>query len=915
MRRALVVALVVVAASALSCIPKKPVFAIRHAEYRGTLAHNGLRFVIAPDAGTKLVHVAVRYEVGSNDDPPGKAGLAHLVEHMLFQTRPDADAQSLFYYLGQIATWMNAYTSNDATHYMTLGGGGQLDRLLQIEAMRLHYGCSTFTDADFQREREVVRNEIRQRTGTAEGQMLPQLVAAVYPEGHPSARMVGGDDVQIAALTLADVCDFVTKYYVPERATVIVVGGAAVQPTAALIEKWFGKLEKRAPGPRRPVPPVIVPDGRTTIELDVERPVVAVSWALPPIRTLADELVASEMLSRLSAVEEAAMLYGFAARVDAAFLGGRDARVVTLLVELGALDKLDEALDFVWKAARRDRTISEMRMSVEPEEARSRFRTGYIVGISPLERRANELGDRVQFTRDLAFSDPKPYLFHTLDELARLDIQGIEDTAKSMLIPGHAHVTVFRPSRTGIKGDRRADFVFSADPHDLGEPGVDPAEARRRIVVTDEVTLTTRARRLELGNGLHVVLLPVADAAFPVVSAQLVIGAGDAASPDRPWVAEATARFAIAPPQISFRAIRAGVWVGCSATLDHTICSSQGVEIYLPEMIEAIERKLRAGYYYQQGLEYWQKQTSDVVRRRREIADEELERQLLAGVYGADHPYTRAGAPPPGAVKNFGIDRMIAFRDAHYGAANATLVIAGSFDDKRAEALIRDHFGAWSRGRADPPIATPAAARAAPLYAGVIRDEGPQIDLAIAYPSPGGLGGQEAARQVMVEMLAGEARAVRERLGATYGTQVTRDQRRGPSRITLRTAVDAPRAGEALAALRAGVDAIRRGDDFDVRFVRARRRVIRRLIDESGASRELAQRLATIAGFGLGADHYKNLVAQVGALSTGQVKAVIAAELGPEREVVVASGDRAGLTAAFAAAGITDVTLVEPDYR
>ena len=71
--------------------PPAPRFAFTHAERRGRFP-NGVRFVLMPDATTQQVEVDVRYEVGAREDPRGKAGLAHLVEHLMFQQRPDGPA-------------------------------------------------------------------------------------------------------------------------------------------------------------------------------------------------------------------------------------------------------------------------------------------------------------------------------------------------------------------------------------------------------------------------------------------------------------------------------------------------------------------------------------------------------------------------------------------------------------------------------------------------------------------------------------------------------------------------------------------------------------------------------------------------------------------------------------------------------
>src|SRR5687768_2336314 len=81
-----------------------PTFKLKHAEQRGRIDANGLKFVIMPDPTTTLVEVDVRFDVGAREDPRGKAGLAHLVEHLLFQIRPEGPGTpNLMDHLSQIA--------------------------------------------------------------------------------------------------------------------------------------------------------------------------------------------------------------------------------------------------------------------------------------------------------------------------------------------------------------------------------------------------------------------------------------------------------------------------------------------------------------------------------------------------------------------------------------------------------------------------------------------------------------------------------------------------------------------------------------------------------------------------------------------------------------------------------------------
>jgi predicted Zn-dependent peptidase len=114
-----VLAAAVVGMFAVSCNPSTPKFALKHSERRGRLEANGLRFVIMPDETTQLAQVDIRYDVGSREDPPGRAGMAHLAEHMMFQTRPDGpNTAPIFQTILDLTTSMNAYTIWDKTHYM-----------------------------------------------------------------------------------------------------------------------------------------------------------------------------------------------------------------------------------------------------------------------------------------------------------------------------------------------------------------------------------------------------------------------------------------------------------------------------------------------------------------------------------------------------------------------------------------------------------------------------------------------------------------------------------------------------------------------------------------------------------------------------------------------------------------------------
>jgi zinc protease len=914
-KRRVVVTMLVVAALA-GCTAEKPKIVFKHGETRGRLQKNGLRFVIMPDSTTPLAEVDVRYEVGAREDPPGKAGLAHLVEHLMFEQRPDGpSSKPMMHWLQQLTLNFNAYTNWDTTHYMLNARAEAVDDLIKIEAMRMFYGCQTISEEEFEREREVVRNEIRGVNRAPEA-MIPQLtLAATYPKGHAYAQMVGGDDVQISTIALRDACEFMEKYYVPERATVIVAGGVAPDRAVRSIENWFSAVPRRAPAPRRVVEPLAVSRERKTIELDVERPWLTVAWPLPDARTSAGEAAQLGIWGAFADVSYRADKYECATDGFAEIYGGREAPVFVIGLELVSLDKLDTCLAFVWKAARNAAHRWDGGLWQQLEELKNRRKAAFISSLEPLfgrRGRTDRVGDLVQFSRDIEFDSRDLYVFHELDKIGRFEIAQVGAAVSDALKDDRAHVTVFAPSKTGIRGDRRSSVVFHASTEETMEPTeVDPGDAQRPLAVPSELTVFARATRFELGNGMRVVLLPVD--AMPVIAAQLVFDAGEAATPDSPALASAAAEL-LALPRGSTALGETGVRLGCDTTADHMICRARGMSIYLDVALKGLERLIKVGWYSQLGVERWQRAMQATYKLRRPRQQLERDRQQLSAIYGPDHPYTRTGAADPRSIDKVGSDALSAFRAQRYVAANATLVVAGTFDPRRAVAVINETFGDWPGGNRAAPLAAAPYQRTGPIHVGVIGDTDPQVDVAILYPSPAGVSGDQAARMVLTEMLSEQMWSVRSKLGATYGTFAHRDARLGGSAYRLGGAIDAPRAGEALRAMRDGIDALRRGIDFEVLFVRARRKVVQRLLGDSTQSTELAAQLGQMARFALEPGYQAALLRQAAALSTAQVKRVLATELAPETEVIVALGDRAAVTRTFADAGIGDAKLVEPSY-
>ena len=912
MKRLAVLALAAAAASAVTCTPYIPKYAFKYNEFRAKL-DNGLRMVIVPDTTTPLVEVDVRYQVGSNEDPPGKAGIAHLVEHMMFQHHPlGPDKPATFQLLEQLGVvGFNAYTTYDQTHYYLIAPKENLEALLRIEAFRMNAGCQTIPEDQFEREREVVRNEIRQRGGTPEG-LIPQLVSQdVYPPGHPYSHVTGGDDKQLASMTLPDVCSFMKNYYVPRRATVIVNGNVDKAETGKLIKQIFGGIADRAPAPRVAVAPIDLHYKKVMHKLDIERPQVWVLWKLPP-RTSKDWNKVNALFTLVGKLASEADDWDFATNVQVTYWGGMLAPTFALVMELPPDGDVDKALDYVWNASE---TASWGLKDMDFDtETKNFLKMSFVEGIEGLSAKAGLVADEIQFGDGTVDFDGNGkdniYGLHEFFDIDKLTADGYGTFVKKTLDKDKAVVDVFLPSKQGAHGDERADLKYTAKTdQNQPPPLIDPREALHPLPAPKSNSVLDQAQRYTLSNGMQVVLLPT-DGLLPIVQAQVVFRAGAAQeSPSRAGIADAAARFLRPPIESTFTQY---ALFGGYADDDTTTFISRGLTPYTSVVIKGLERLIKTGTYDQKGFETWQKRVKDrykSARFRRRLA---YQQEMLSGIYGPDHPYTTNGTPTPDSANNIGYDAAMDWKNGHYTAKNATLIVVGKFDPAQVKSLISDNFGDWDGGHQDTPVGQGQLQRTGPAFVGVLGEKRPQIRVAIEYPAHTGLDSQHAARLILAEMLNQKMSEIRTELGSTYGTYARLTTNLGPNAYQMGGTVDAQRAGVSLKAMRDKIDGLRKGEDFDRVFALARRTVLKGLLAESTTTTSLGDRLAGIAEFGKGPAYYDNLARYVAAASPAQVKALMAAEIDPRGEVVVLMDDRATVEKTFTDAGITDVRYVEP---
>ncbi len=244
-----------------------------------TLA-NGLRLIVHEDHSVPIVATNVWYHVGSGDEKPGRTGFAHLFEHLMFMGSENAPYPAFDRLLEGAGANNNGTTSNDRTNYFEEGPSNTLPLMLWLEADRMGWFLPTMDGPKVDLQRDVVKNERRQRVDNQPyGRAWETLAAMVYPAGHPYSWPVIGSMTDLSAATLEDTREFFRRYYAPNNATIVVAGAVRAPEVLALARTYFGEIP-RGPAIERPSPAAFALPRDTVAILEdrVQLPRLYLNW-------------------------------------------------------------------------------------------------------------------------------------------------------------------------------------------------------------------------------------------------------------------------------------------------------------------------------------------------------------------------------------------------------------------------------------------------------------------------------------------------------------------------------------------------------------------------------------------------------------------------------------------------------------
>jgi zinc protease len=406
-------------------------------DYAMTTLPNGLKVVMLEDHSTPIVQAEVWYHVGSKNEKTGRTGFAHLFEHMMFKGSKNVEPEGHPSWISSVGGQSNAYTNEDATVFWQTFPSQYLPLVLWLEADRL--ATLRIDEAVFKTERQVVKEERRMRV---ENQPYGRLNEIVYDQAftvHPYKHPTIGSMQDLESASIADVREFFRTYYVPNNATLVLVGDFDKQEALKLVTQYFGRIPKS----EKPVPRDIPQEPPQTKERRVR---LEENWPLPAV-VVAHHItfdgdpdsyplhIASKVLSDGQSSRIYRQLVYEKRLALAAFGGGNIIEHPNLFFAVAIVQPgktPEEAADAL--IAELDKLKKEPITAGELQQAKNQFARDYIFGRESNKDKALQLGHAAVIHDDIKTADGE---FDIFMNMTAADVQRVAQkyfTAENRLV-------------------------------------------------------------------------------------------------------------------------------------------------------------------------------------------------------------------------------------------------------------------------------------------------------------------------------------------------------------------------------------------------------------------------------------------------------------------------------------------------
>ncbi len=697
-------------------------------DYTTWTLDNGLRVIAIEDDTTASVTTSMWYDVGSKLDPEGRSGFAHLFEHILSRKTVNMPYNQIYGLTADVGGTRNASNGPDRTNYFETVPAEYLERMLWTHRERMAF--PVVDDEVFNRERDVVKEELRQRVLAPPYGRLQRFVLPENAYDTTAYRRPGiGSIEELDAATLEDALAFHEAYYGPDTATLIVAGNFDMANLRTLVDEYFADIPRRenplpleleAQEPERTSPRTIVARAP-----NVPLPVRGTLWKGP--RTATEDTAALEVLSAIMArgdnsrLNEALIRSGKA--VDASFYysDGEEAGMIAGFAIINPTADAEEVKAILDAEFERVRTTPVS--AAELAEAKNEILSSALRQRETARGRAFELGEALVSTGDpdaadmrlsaisaVTVADVQRAAAKWLDPQGRVDMtyeEGEENPGEwANPVPFPTFRTLPEPTRTPLAVRPEAE----RDP--LPAPGLKPT------VETPEIVERT------LANGIEVVAAQTGDVPFATMTV-LVPGGAKSDERAKAGVANFAASLAnkgaggMSAQEIAARLESLGATVGATAGTDGSFFSLTAPVANMEAAGEILATMIRSADYPAAEFERERQRAIDGLQISLNDPGE-LAGMVARPVLYGDAPY---GSQPGGTLESLAAitrEDLLEHRRSWWHPAQTKVIVSGGIAPEDAVGLADTLLGDWTSAAPVPPAIDNAAGDPSPVRTVVI---------------------------------------------------------------------------------------------------------------------------------------------------------------------------------------------------
>jgi zinc protease len=897
-------------------------------DYREIFLPNGLRVITLEDKSCPIVAVHLWYHVGSKDERPERQGFAHMFEHMMFRGTDRLGPKDHFEFIRRCGGDCNAYTSFDQTVYVQTLPANQLELSLWLEAERM--GFLKIDQDAFDTERKVVEEERRLGLNGPYG-TLPEKVVAEMFKTHPYGWTPIGKISHLRASAAQELRDFWIRYYVPNNATLVIVGDVQHDKAQQLATKYFGWIPRDADPQRVTIkePPPTKARAVTIEEDNAPAPLAGIGWRTVPNRH--PDAIPLELLTTVLGGGESSRLYRH-------LVADKQVAVMALAASFAL-----EQEGFVGAAAVLSPFGGSTKKAHEAiEQEVERLRTEPVTERELTKARNHKLAAMVRQTLNVSsratllgtaavLEGDTNRVNRELEQVRRTTADDLLRVAKKYLAPEYRlSITVERnllgtilgTRSPQIKNEENAPITAKPEktPPPPGRPGLRrPADfpAKPPAATLLEAGATMPHSRHTLSNGLKV--LVVSNRQKPYVSLELGLRSGGwtetkpgSASMALGMLTKGTAKHN--EKELADELETYAISLSGSADMDTAEVSTGWLSEHVERALTLMAEAVRTPTFPDKEFDKLRNQVLTGLSISSAQPTTKAERELRRRLFGS-HPYARTATGEIEDVRALKVQDLSSWWTTFARPDQAILIVAGDIAADQAVRLAETAFGPWKANGPKPDVSLPGLPAAGATHIFLVDHPGVQSQIRVGQLTIKRDDARYPVARVVSDYFGGAFgsrlnEVIRVQKGLTYGARGGYQPSRFAGQFTISTFSKTETTAEAVKAALAEFERLRQDAPTAKELDGTKSYFLGSFARERETPQQVAGQLWLIESNGLPADYFERTLEKVGKTDAESCLRLVRETLDPSRAVVVVVGNAARIQMDLEK--IAPVTLVKP---